>query len=93
MLEYYASHDPAAARRPKKILERRVSSAGVAAALAAESEDDDVPMGYEYKLLWRDVGYGGQDIIEWRSADYTKSFEGLIEDWQAAAPPSLFLFN
>ena len=34
-------------------------------------------------MWWHDVGYGGQDIQEWKPLDYCLKFPGLIEDYQA----------
>ena len=71
---FYRAKTGATQKRPMKVLEH----------------DDFGAQGRHYKLLWRDVGYGGQDIEEWYPANFAKTFEGLVENYLKVSQPLIF---
>ena len=91
----------AAADAEPTAAEEESAGVGVAARLFFEKEvgvkdrrpaklllhEDKGALGNHYLVLWRDPGYGGQDVQEWHPTDYVLKFPGLLQDYQAV--PSL----
>ena len=63
---YYTRVTKRHERRPNKILQHQ----------------DYPQLGRYYLLLWHDPGYGGQDVEEWKPADFALQFDGLVEDYR-----------
>ena len=53
-------------KRPKKVLDHKVYPT----------------LGVWYLCIWSDVGYAGQDVEEWKPADYAMQFHGLVETYR-----------
>jgi len=73
---YYEEEFGRLDKRPRKILKHT----------------DYPTLGRHYLLLWSDRGYAGQDIEEWKPADYAKKFEGLVENYYLVSRPCLSAF-
>ena len=66
---YYQRVTKQVEQRPKKILDHRAFKS----------------LGLYYFCLWSDVGYGGQNIQEWKPKDCVMQFDGLLEDYRQVA--------
>lgn len=63
---YYSKEMKKNEKRPKKVLDHKMWPT----------------LGVWYLCLWSDVGYAGQDVEEWKPADYAMQFEGLVETYR-----------